>query len=43
MLSILKSFEILPKDKGHGFISVSFALNLYIFTPLTYKKLSLSL
>ena len=37
MLSIEKSFEALPKLNGAAFISESFALNLYISTPLTNK------
>ena len=43
LLLIVKLFEILPKHNGYGFISESFALNLYIFTFLTYKKLLLPL
>ena len=39
MLLILKSFEILPKHNGYGFIFESFALNLHIFTILTETKL----
>ena len=38
MLSNVKSFEILPKNIGYGFIYEFFALNLYIFTPLTCKN-----
>ena len=33
-LSTEKSFETLPKHNGTTFISESFALNLYISTPL---------
>ena len=43
MLSIVKSFEIFFKHNGYGFISESFALNCYIFTELTNKKLLLFL
>ena len=39
MLPMVKSFDILPKPKGYGFISDFFALNWSISTPLTYKKL----
>ena len=38
MLSTAKSFEILPKQNEYGFVSESYALNWYIFTPLAYKK-----
>ena len=31
MLSTVKSFDILPKHKGYGFISEYFALNLTAF------------
>ena len=41
MLSIVKSFEIFFKHNGYGFMSESFALNCYIFTELTNKKLLL--
>ena len=41
MLSTVKSFEILAKFSEYGFISEIVALNWYIFTPLTYKKLLL--
>ena len=43
MLSTVKSFELLPKNNGYGFICDSLALNWYIFTSLTYKKLLLPL
>ena len=43
MLSTGKSFEILPKHNGCGFVSESYALNWYIFTPLSYKILLLPL
>ena len=43
MLSIVKSFEILPKHNGYGFISESFALNWHTFMVLTNKKLLLRL
>ena len=38
-----KIFEILPEHNKYGFISESFALNWYIFTALTNKKLLLQL
>ena len=37
MLSIGKSFEILPKHNGHGFISESIALNWSFYT-INVKK-----
>ena len=37
ILSAEKSFETLPKHNGAAFISETFALNLYISTPLTNK------
>ena len=40
-LLVEKSPEIFPKHKGYLFISESFALKLYIFVVLTYKKLLL--
>ena len=36
MLSTVKSFEMLPKHKGYGFIAKNFAI-------LSYKKLLLPL
>ena len=38
MLSIVKSFEILPKHNIYGFTSELLALNRYIFVALTNKK-----
>ena len=43
MLSVVKSFEILPKHSIYGSISESFALNWYIFAAITNKKLLLPL
>ena len=41
MLFTVKSFKILPKHKGNGFIFEAFALNWYIFTSLAYLNLLL--
>ena len=38
VLLIVKSFEMLPKHNGYGFISESFASNWYIFTALTIRN-----
>ena len=38
ILLIVKSSETLPKHSKKYFISVSFALNWYIFVALTNKK-----
>ena len=40
---MVKPFEILPKHKGYGFTSESFALDWWIFTASTNKKLLLPL
>ena len=36
MLSTVKSFEILPKHNGYGFVLEFFALYWYYFTALTF-------
>ena len=43
ILSVIKSFETLPSHNKYDFMSESFALERYIFIPLTYKKLLLPL
>ena len=43
MLLAVKSFQLFPKHKIYGFISESFALNLYIFVALADKKLLVAL
>ena len=41
MLFTVKSFKILPKHKGNGFIFEAFALNWYIFISLAYLNVLL--
>ena len=43
MLSSVKSFKVIPKRNEYAFTSEYFALNWYIVTALTNKKLLVSL
>ena len=43
MLLDVKTFEILPKYNGYGFILDNFALNWYIVVGITNEKLLLPL